>query len=474
MSALEMRGVAVTFGGSPIFEEASLVLEPGWTGLVGANGAGKTTLLRALAGVLRPSEGTVFVRPHDATIVLCPQEAPEPSTLSPGERKQLQIGAALAQDPDVLLLDEPTNHLDAAARAKLLKTLRRFRGIGIVVSHDREVLEELPSSIVRVHAGTVSQYQGAYSTARATWMQERADRESAHADAKRRVRVLEHRLDEARRVQASAAKSTSARARMKNARDHDAKDSMRKGRAAFADAHAGRVVASLRDAVQRIDVPAIERDRTIGGKVFAAYARASNPILFHIDAPRLKAGDRVILSDVRLSIGREERVRIAGPNGAGKTALLDALLATIPAEKRRKILHLPQELDEGASAANLDALREATDEERGRALSIFATLGSDPERIQNRTPSRTHTLSPGEARKLALACGLGMHAWALVLDEPTNHLDLPTIEKLERALVSFPGCLVLVTHDDTFAESVGAQTIDVTKWGAVPKAPHGG
>ena len=141
-----------------------------------------------------------------------------------------------------------------------------------------------------------------------------------------------------------------------------------------------------------------------------------------------------------------------------------ALLAT--ARDPGRVLYLPQELASEEVRALASALRSLDPEARGRVLSVFAALGSDPERIVLRRPEDAGRLSPGEARKLSLAMGLGRHAWALVLDEPTNHLDLPSIERLEGALGAYPGAVVLVTHDDAFAESVTARTLRV-KEGAV-------
>lgn len=495
MAALSVRGVAVAYSAAlPVFRDVSFRLTPGFHGLVGENGAGKTTLLRVLSGELAPSEGNVIVEPKEASIVTCeqtvhslsddvrefalehdgrasslrgrleldPDDLERWETLSPGERKRWQVGAALVREPDVLLLDEPTNHLDAKARTLLVSALRRYRGIGVVVSHDRALLEELPQAILRVHGGRVVLYPGAYSQAFESWTGERAALEEEHAKAKRRVEVVASRLDSARRNQASAHRAKNAGTRLKDKNDHDAKSMGAKVVAGWAEARAGQQVRVLRNELARAsaDVPTLARDRTLGGKVFATFERAPMPVLFHVDHDRIERDGHTILRDVRVSIGREERVRVTGPNGAGKTTLLGALLASRGSSDAR-ILHLPQELEPEAVARLARSVSELPQDVRGRVLSIFAALGSDPERIVSRRTEDASSLSPGEARKLALALGLGKHVWALVLDEPTNHLDLPSIERLEQALEAYPGAIVLVTHDDAFATACTTREVQV-------------
>lgn len=465
MPVLSMHGVAMAFAdAAPVFSDVSLRLSPGWYGLVGANGAGKSTLLRLLSGELEPTAGRIELAPRAAAIVRAAQLASDSLVGSPGEVRRAELLRILDQQPAVLLLDEPTNHLDAEARTWLLAALRRFRGIGVVVSHDRALLDELPQTTLRLHGGRLSAWPFPYTEARQAWEGERAAELVQHAQAKRKVRQASARLAEARRTAASAEHSTHASRRMRNRHDSDARTIGSQNLAAWAEARASRTVAVRGTALLRAQaaVPRVERDKALGGRIQARLTPAAAPILFRLQAQALEAHGRVVLRDVSLAVRREDRLRIAGRNGAGKSTLLRALLAgQTAALDRGQVLYLPQELAPDAIAGYLQALHSLDRATRGEVLSLVAALGTPPDRLLDRSPQAASTLSPGEARKLALSLALSRRAAALVLDEPTNHMDLPTIERLQEALSDYRGAIVLVTHDDDLADRLTTRSLHV-------------
>jgi ATPase subunit of ABC transporter with duplicated ATPase domains len=415
----------------PLLTDVSLHIGRGFTGVVGANGGGKTTLLRLITGELTPTAGNIHV---DGVIATCPQALPE-LAMSPGEARQHQLEVALRERPDILILDEPTNHVDATYRAHLIGTLRRFRGICLVVSHDRALLDELTTSTIRVHAGTARLYPGNYSAAKQTWEADEAYARDQRSDAQRAARHASRQLVRAREDRAAAEANRHASKRMKGPRDHDATSMGAKVVAGWAEHRLGRHVEVARRAAQRAAaaIPDAPMAKELGRSLFVGYERCPRRYLFEHDT---------------LAVGARDRIWIRGDNGAGKTTLVRALLAnhTLPADR---VLVLPQELAE----PDLDAVRALRPLERGRVLSLVAALGVDPDRLL-----ASESPSPGEARKLALALGLGRHAWCLVLDEPTNHLDLPSIERLEEALAAYPGALVVVSHDEAFARRCTSRT----------------
>ena len=452
-----------------------------WYGLVGANGSGKTTLANLIVGELVPTTGRILLEPKDAVVAVCRQEQKGISaaifafsrsdrnedfrvrgqfglnpndidrfeTLSPGERKRWQLATALSASPDVLIVDEPTNHLDEVAKIRLFELLKGFRGVGIIISHDRVLLDELTVSTLRLHDTTISQYPKNYSGARVLWTVEAEQRERFRQVLCKRQDALVERIFQAKRGKEAASKQRSAGARMKNIHDHDGSSFARTERAANGEARISRQIGLVEAELRRVreKIPEFVEDKTMGRSIFVDYVLAPTPKICALTGESIRVGSRTILHHVHVALDRDARVHLKGPNGSGKTKLIEAILSRVNAAHDR-ILYLPQEFKSETSLTlkhNILNLERAT---RGRTLSILAALGVEPSRVLDSV-----NYSPGEARKIYLALGLGAHAWALVLDEPTNHMDLPSIERLEKALAAFPGAILLVSHDKVFAQA---------------------
>lgn len=462
-------------GASPIFDGVVLHCGPGWTGIVGANGSGKTTLLRLALGELAPDAGHIR-RP--ARVAHCPQrtDAPSPDlwawldatdaeacrlrgvfgvgadwharwqVLSHGERKRAQIGAAMWRAPDLLLLDEPTNHLDAGARAHVLAGLRLFRGVGVLVSHDRDLLDALCRQCAFLDPPGLLAFAGGYSQA--------MEAHRAMTTARRRAR--DEAADELARVRAEGARRAQEAARADRLRskrglakgDSDGRARIDRARVTGADGRAGalsrQMAGRVVQAEQRLRALALPPAYELGLRLPGA--RSARARLLAVPAGDLPLGGRQVLRYPALSLGPDDRVAITGPNGAGKSTLVRHLLAALR-NGPEKVVYLPQEVSAEESRALLRAFRALPPAQQGRVLTIVSALGSRPPRLLE-----SQQASPGEVRKLLLALGAVGEPHLIVMDEPTNHLDLPAIECLEEALAGCGAALLLVSHDQRFLD----------------------
>jgi ATPase subunit of ABC transporter with duplicated ATPase domains len=506
--------------GTTVFDGLSVTIGRGRTGLVGANGTGKSTLLRLLAGLLRPSEGSVTV---GGSLAYLPQNITLDTTLrvdqalgiagrstalraieagdvneehfdaigddwdveeralatlgslglgdveldrtvgqlSGGETVLLRLAALLLERPDVLLLDEPTNNLDLFARRRLHEAVESWRsGVLVVVSHDRDLLERV-DRIAELRAGSVSWYGGgwsAYEEAVAT-QQEAAGRmlRAAEADVRRQKRELEEtHIKLARRQRLS--KKMDAERRAPKIIAGERKRSAQESAGKLRGLQEDRLNEARERQEEAAD--AIRDDAEIRVSLPHTAVPAGRTVL-SVHELRLRFGR---LRDGDLHVQGPERIALVGRNGAGKTTLLRTLTGELtPLSGEAKafvpLRFLPQRLD-------------VLDEELSVAANVARMApGITDNHIRSqlarflfkgaRAEQPAGTLSGGERFRAALAATMlaAPAPQLLMLDEPTNNLDLASLRQLTSALDSYEGALLVASHDLPFLESIG-----ITRW----------
>lgn len=481
---LTLQSITYTYpsAAEPALRDVSVVFPRGWTGLLGDNGCGKTTLAKIACGQLVPQKGYVT---GPSVALLCAQEThvlPDNlfdfaaaydrearelrrllaieddmpwryADLSCGEQKKLQIACALWASPDVLVLDEPTNHIDAAARSCLMPVLRRFDGIGIVVSHDRELLDGLVDRCASFEAGAVRVRPGGFTQASA---QRDLERESASRERQRAKDQLAKLAAEKERRAREATRADARRSKRRiDPADHSAKAKIDLARVSGQDGKRGRLSAQIEGRLElaRGKVDSVRVEKRYDGDLWLDVSPAPRRVLLRSPACELPCGPGVLrLPD--LYVGNTDHIAITGSNGAGKSTLLEHLRPLLPQDL--PWLDIPQELDQDVARRVVERVRALSAGERGRVLSIVAQLNSDPARVLEGCAT-----SPGELRKLMLALGVLSRPALIVMDEPTNHLDLHSVEALERALAGYPGALLLVSHDVRFLRACTSVRWDI-------------
>jgi ATPase subunit of ABC transporter with duplicated ATPase domains len=421
-------------GAQLVLDEVTLVVsDRARIGLVGPNGAGKSTLLRILAGLEEPDSGTVRRSPRDLTAAYYEQES-EPGTRSGGEAARARLAELVEARADVVLLDEPTNDLDFDALERLERFVNGFPGAAVIVSHDRDFLDRTVTRIVELDewkhgsqefAGGWSDYERARDAARAR----------QYAAYGRYVETRDQLQEQLRRMQEWERRGYGQGRKKKKTKD-------------VKSAIGGRI-----ERLDRVDKPYEPWDLQLrfGG------GRRGGDVVVRLEGALVRRGEFEL--DVDLGLGYGERLAVLGANGTGKTTLLAALVGKLPLAAGRRWVgpgvvfgELEQQRAEFAGGVLLEEFVRASALSPEDARTLLAKFGLGAEDVRRTADS----LSPGERTRAALALLAARGVNCLVLDEPTNHLDVPAIEELERALGSFDGTIVLVTHDRRFLERFDA------------------
>jgi ATP-binding cassette ChvD family protein len=360
----------------------------------------------------------------------CPPPDANVSSLSGGEARRVALCRLLLRQPDLLLLDEPTNHLDAESVAWLERHLGDYPGTVVAVTHDRYFLDNVAGWILELDRGRGIPYQGNYSG----WLEQKRGRlaQEAREEAARR-RTIERELQWVRLNSSDRRKAPRAR--------------LNRYEALLAEERNVRL-----DQVQ-IHIPAGPR---LGEVVVEA------------DRLRKAYGDRVLIEELSFSLPRGGIVGVIGPNGAGKTTLLRMITGDeVPDAGELRVGESVQLAYVDQSRAALDPNKTVWEEISGGAdqlklgertvasrayVAAFNFKGSDQQK-------RVDKLSGGERNRLHLAKLLRSGGNLLLLDEPTNDLDVDTLRALEEALLAFPGCAVVVSHDRWFLDRIATHVL---------------
>ena len=472
MNILSMENITKSYGDRLLFDNASFYLAEGEkVGIIGINGTGKSTLLKIMAGLEETDEGNVTMAGHvvcsflpqhpvfekedkviEAVLKKCRDNSAGTEsgkelevqaktmltqlgvtdfdavcgTLSGGQRKRLALVAALLADSDILILDEPTNHLDNEMADWLEEQLKSRTKAVVMVTHDRYFLDSVSGRIVEIDKGKIYSYQAGYSG----YLERKAEREEAAlASERKRQSVLRKELEWVKR--GARARSTKQKARL--ARYEELKN--RSG----PDTDAKVEISS---AASRLGKTTVEIEHI--GKRY---------------------GDKILVDDFSYIFLKNDRIGFIGPNGCGKTTLMKMLTGKTEPDTGKinigqtvRIGYYAQEIGSAQMPDDkrvIDYIRDVAEYVKTEDGSITASQMLERFLFEGKDQyGLLGKLSGGEKRRLNLLKVLMGAPNVLILDEPTNDLDIATLTILEDYLDSFPGIVIVVSHDRYFLDRV--------------------
>ena len=475
MNVLNLEHISKTYGEKVIFDDVSCGIHQGdKIGIIGINGTGKTTFLRILAGLEEADEGQVVTQ-NGLRITYLPQhpEFPEGATilsyvtqgqneqswnpeteahmvlnrlgiedheeaiahLSGGQKKRVALAAVLVNPTDVLILDEPTNHLDNEMASWLEDYLNRFKGVVIMVTHDRYFLDRVTNKILEISHGKIYTYEAKYSD----FLEMKAQREEMEmASERKKQSILRMEIEWAKR--GCRARSTKQRARL------DRLEAMKNS------------TAPVRD--KNVEIDSVET--RMGKKTIE---------LHHISK---HFGDRVCIRDFDYIVLKNQRLGIIGPNGCGKSTLLKIIAGILEPDSGSveigdtiKIGYFAQEIEDmNSSQRVIDYIKDVAEFIPTKEGLISASKLLEQFLFDSSMQyAPIEKLSGGEKKRLYLLKVLAAAPNVLLLDEITNDIDIPTLTILEDYLDSFAGIVIAVSHDRYFLDNLADRIFEFDREG---------
>lgn len=464
MNILNIEHVSKIFGEKTIFDDVSFGIQEGdKIGIIGINGTGKTTLLRMIAGVEEPDEGQIVkqngirlaylpqhpVFPKDATVLSYAFDGIAENDwtlksevksalnklgitnhemkiehLSGGQKKKVALAKTLTFSFEILLLDEPTNHLDSEMISWLEDYLKRYKGVVIMVTHDRYFLDKVTNRILEISRGKLYGYEANYSK----FLEMKAEREEMElASERKRQSVLRMELEWAKR--GCRARTTKQRARLERL------EALKNGKAPETDC-----LAEIDSVETRMGKKTIE--------------------LHHVSK---SYGERKLIDDFDYIVLKNQNLGIVGPNGCGKSTLLKMIAGLVEPDEGMieigetiRIGYFAQELPEmNTSQRVIDFVKDIaeyipTKDGRITASQMLERFLFTPDMQY----APIEKLSGGEKKRLYLLSVLQAAPNVLIFDEANNDIDIPTMTILEDYLNSFQGIVITVSHDRYFLDNV--------------------
>ncbi|HDR7661778.1 ribosomal protection-like ABC-F family protein [Bacillus wiedmannii] len=479
MTILFARNIEKSFGDRTLFTLPSLEIQAqDRIGIVGVNGAGKSTLLQILSKEIEADKGIIT---HHSSISIIPQlseELPETTSalakgkwsisnvtdaMSGGERMRLKIAHALEQDAGILFADEPTSHLDMVGTEQLEKALLSYKGSLVLISHDREFLDNICTKIIEIEDGTIQEYKGNYSNYRKQKERERTQKQAEYDQYIQEKNRLEQSISQKKQRTSNMTKIPT--------RFSSSESKLYKLSGAHGQEQVSKAANALETRLEKLEKKEKPKDLSQTQFDVQYHTPIHSKVAVQFNKATKKIGDRTLFKNMNGTIAPGAKLAILGANGSGKTTLFNMLLANergIQLSKSCKIGYFEQTLSIlKTDKTILENVLEETNYTEAFVRTILARLLFRREDVHK----PVHVLSGGERMKVALAKVFLGNYNMLLLDEPTNYLDLATQEELEIMLQEYPGTILFISHDRAFIRSVADHILQVDE--SKPRIFHG-